>query len=88
MPSKAWLFLVRLMYSGRDYAWIYESRDQSAVSTAQQTVGAVNGKPKETQHCAGICDRRRRSNGDGRENGDDGSCCARRRSHEQCSNGR
>ena len=25
---KAWLFLVRLMYSGRDFAWIYERQDQ------------------------------------------------------------
>jgi len=25
---KAWLFLLRLMYSGRDFAWIYERQDQ------------------------------------------------------------
>src|SRR6266852_373222 len=25
---KAWLFLMRLMYSGRDFAWIYELQDQ------------------------------------------------------------
>ena len=25
---KAWLFLMRLMYSGRDFAWIYERQDQ------------------------------------------------------------
>src|SRR5688572_3229274 len=25
---KAWMFLVRLMYSGRDFAWIYERQDQ------------------------------------------------------------
>jgi transposase len=25
---KAWLFLIRLMYSGRDFAWIYERQDQ------------------------------------------------------------
>lgn len=25
---KAWLFLVRLMYSGRDFAWVYERQDQ------------------------------------------------------------
>jgi len=25
---KAWFFLVRLMYSGRDFAWIYERQDQ------------------------------------------------------------
>jgi hypothetical protein len=24
---KAWLFLMRLMYSGRDFAWIYERRE-------------------------------------------------------------
>jgi len=25
---KAWLFLMRMMYSGRDFAWIYERQDQ------------------------------------------------------------
>lgn len=25
---KAWLFLMRLMYSGRDFAWLYERQDQ------------------------------------------------------------
>ena len=25
---KAWLFLMRLMYSGRDFAWIYKRQDQ------------------------------------------------------------
>ena len=25
---KAWLFLMRLMYAGRDFAWIYERQDQ------------------------------------------------------------
>ncbi len=25
---KAWLFLIRLMYSGRDFAWVYERQDQ------------------------------------------------------------
>ena len=28
---KAWLFLMRLMYSGRDFAWIYERQDQVSV---------------------------------------------------------
>src|ERR687894_790981 len=27
---KAWLFLMRLMYSGRDFAWIYERQDQGS----------------------------------------------------------
>ena len=27
---KAWLFLMRLMYSGRDFAWIYERQDQTS----------------------------------------------------------
>ena len=27
---KAWLFLMRLMYSGRDFAWIYERQDQNS----------------------------------------------------------
>lgn len=26
--QKAWLFLLRLMYAGRDFAWIYERQDQ------------------------------------------------------------
>ena len=26
--GKAWLFVMRLMYSGRDFAWIYERQDQ------------------------------------------------------------
>ena len=26
--QKAWLFVLRLMYSGRDFAWIYERQDQ------------------------------------------------------------
>ena len=26
--QKAWLFLMRLMYSGRDFGWIYERQDQ------------------------------------------------------------
>ena len=26
--QKAWLFLMRLMYSGRDFAWLYERQDQ------------------------------------------------------------
>ena len=28
---KAWLFLLRLMYSGRDFAWIYERPDRVSV---------------------------------------------------------
>ena len=27
VQRKAWLFLLRLMYSGRDFAWIYEWQD-------------------------------------------------------------
>lgn len=27
---KAWLFLMRLMYAGRDFAWIYERQDQTS----------------------------------------------------------
>ncbi len=27
-PRKAWLFLLRLMYSGRDFAWLYPRADQ------------------------------------------------------------
>ena len=30
---KAWLFLMRLMYSGRDFAWLYERQIKSASST-------------------------------------------------------
>jgi hypothetical protein len=28
---KAWLFLMRLMYSGRDFAWIYERQDHMSL---------------------------------------------------------
>ena len=28
MRQKAWLFLCRLMFSGRDFGWIYERQDQ------------------------------------------------------------
>jgi hypothetical protein len=30
---KAWLFLMRLMYSGRDFAWIYERQTKSVFWT-------------------------------------------------------
>ena len=34
---KAWLFLMRLMYSGRDFAWIYERQDQVSFLDGRQT---------------------------------------------------
>jgi transposase len=43
--QKAWLFLLRLMYSGRDFAWIYERQDQ---------VSFLDGHVRAFAHLAGI----------------------------------
>jgi transposase len=42
---KAWLFLMRLMYSGRDFAWIYERQDQ---------VSFLDGHVRAFSHCGGV----------------------------------
>ena len=43
---KAWLFLVRLMYSGRDFAWIYERQDQiSFLDGPVRAFAQVGGVP-------------------------------------------
>jgi transposase len=42
---KAWLFLMRLMYSGRDFAWIYERQDQ---------VSFLDGHVRAFGHFGGI----------------------------------
>ena len=42
---KAWLFLMRLMYSGRDFAWIYERQDQ---------VSFLDGHVRAFAHFAGV----------------------------------
>jgi transposase len=42
---KAWLFLMRLMYSGRDFAWIYERQDQ---------VSFLEGHVRAFAHFAGV----------------------------------
>ena len=42
---KAWLFLLRLMYSGRDFAWIYERQDQ---------VSFLDGHVRAFAHFAGV----------------------------------
>ena len=42
---KAWLFLLRLMYSGRDFAWIYERQDQ---------VSFLDGHVRAFAHLGGI----------------------------------
>jgi transposase len=42
---KAWLFLLRLMYSGRDFAWIYERQDQ---------VSFLDGHVRAVAHLAGV----------------------------------
>jgi transposase len=42
---KAWMFLVRLMYSGRDFAWIYERQDQ---------ISFLDGHVRAFAHFAGI----------------------------------
>lgn len=43
--QKAWLFLLRLMYSGRDFAWIYERQDQ---------VSFLDGHVRAFAHLVGI----------------------------------
>jgi transposase len=42
---KAWLFLLRLMYSGRDFAWIYERQDQ---------VSFLDGHARAFAHFGGV----------------------------------
>jgi transposase len=42
---KAWLFLMRLMYSGRDFAWLYERQDQ---------VSFLDGHVRAFTHFAGV----------------------------------
>jgi transposase len=42
---KAWLFLIRLMYSGRDFAWIYERQDQ---------VSFLDGHVRAFAHFGGV----------------------------------
>jgi transposase len=42
---KAWLFLMRLMYSGRDFAWIYERQDQ---------ISFLDGHVRAFSHFGGI----------------------------------
>ena len=42
---KAWLFLMRLMYSGRDFAWIYERQDQ---------VSLLDGHVRAFAHVDGV----------------------------------
>jgi transposase len=45
---KAWLFLMRLMYSGRDFAWIYERQDQ---------VSFLDGHVRALAHFGGVVGR-------------------------------
>jgi transposase len=42
---KAWLFLLRLMYSGRDFGWIYERQDQ---------VSFLDGHVRAFAHLGGV----------------------------------
>jgi transposase len=42
---KAWLFLLRLMYSGRDFAWIYDRQDQ---------VSFLDGHVRAFAHFGGV----------------------------------
>lgn len=45
---KAWLFLMRLMYSGRDFAWLYERQDQ---------VSFLDGHVRAFAHFGGVVGR-------------------------------
>lgn len=42
---KAWLFVLRLMYSGRDFGWIYERQDQ---------ISFLDGHARAFAHLAGV----------------------------------
>ncbi len=42
---KAWLFLLRLMHSGRDFVWIYERQDQ---------VSFLHGQARAFAHLGGV----------------------------------
>jgi transposase len=46
--QKAWLFLMRFMYSGRDFAWIYERQDQ---------VSFLDGHVRAFAHVGGVAAR-------------------------------
>lgn len=43
--QKAWLFLMRFMYSGRDFAWIYERQDQ---------ISFLDGHVRAFAHSGGV----------------------------------
>jgi transposase len=46
---KAWLFLFRLMYSGRDFGWIYERQDQISFLDGHVRAFAHLGVPVKPQ---------------------------------------
>jgi transposase len=55
---KAWLFLMRLMYSGRDFAWIYERQDQiSFLDGHVRAFAHFDGGPRPVSRMT-ICERR------------------------------
>jgi transposase len=45
MRQKAWMFLMRLMHSGRDFAWLYERQDQ---------VSFLDGHVRAFEHFGGV----------------------------------
>ncbi len=48
---KAWLFLMRLMYAGRDFAWIYERQDQvSFLDGHVRAFAHFDGVPARVAH--------------------------------------
>ena len=52
---KAWLFLMRLMYSGRDFAWIYERQDQiSFLDGHVRAFAHFGGVPARVAHHATV----------------------------------
>ena len=65
---KAWLFLMRLMYSGRDFAWIYERQDQ---------ISFLDGHVRAFAHFEGVPGSRRVRQSAGGRRPDPG----RRRAH-------
>ncbi|MBA2301678.1 MAG: hypothetical protein H0W08_03495 [Acidobacteria bacterium] len=67
---KAWLFLMRLMYSGRDFAWIYERQNQISFLGPRPGLCALRrgtGPPgiRQSPRRGGADPRRRRARADG-----------------------
>ena len=52
---KAWLFVLRLMYSGRDFGWIYERQDQISFLDGHVRAFALLGGVPRADPAATVC---------------------------------